>query len=43
MFDAISRIEDPEMAIVWPRPVEKLDRYARGKSRPRRKYSAMAA
>ena len=43
MFDAISRIEDPEMAIVWPRPVEKLDRYARGKSRPHRKYSAMAA
>ena len=43
MFDAISRIVDADMAIVWPRPVEKLDRYARGKSRPHRKYSAMAA
>ncbi len=35
LFDAISRIQDPEIALVWPKPVVREDRYARAKVRVR--------
>ena len=35
LFDAISRIQDPEMNLIWPKPVVKEDRYARPKQRIR--------
>jgi phage terminase large subunit-like protein len=41
LIDAISRIADEEMAVVWPRPVVSEDRYAK-KKRDRR-VSFMAA
>ena len=43
MFDAISRIEDPEITLVWPRPATADDRYTRQRAKNRRPYSAMAA
>jgi predicted phage terminase large subunit-like protein len=42
MFDAISRIQDQDMILSWPMPVETEDRYARRRSRGRA-HSAWAA
>lgn len=41
-FDALSRIMDPELGAVWPKPAIPEDRYARAKPR-RRPASYMAA
>jgi phage terminase large subunit-like protein len=42
-FDALSRIADPEMGLVWPKPVgAPEDRYARPRNRTRR-HSSWAA
>jgi phage terminase large subunit-like protein len=41
-FDMLSRIRDPDMLTIWPKPVVKEDRYARDRIR-RRTTSAWAA
>ena len=42
LFDTISRIEDPEITLVWPLPAQEEDRYARKRDR-RRRATWMAA
>ncbi len=42
LFDAISRIQDSELSLIWPKPIIKEDRYAKARVRPRAK-SAWAA
>lgn len=42
-FDTIARIEDEDMAVIWPKPIEKPDRYAAPKRRRQRSGSAWAA
>jgi hypothetical protein len=34
MLDALSRMLDPEMTVIWPKYVEGMDRYALAAQRP---------
>lgn len=44
-FDAIARIVEPDLNVIWPKPTvpEVVDRYARPRKRPARRISHMAA
>lgn len=43
-FDALARICDPDLNIIWPKPaIPADDRYARARKRATRQYSHMAA
>jgi predicted phage terminase large subunit-like protein len=43
MLDALSRIEDEALHTVWPKLVEEVDRYSRGRSKPKSRNNWMAA